>query len=184
VGSFRGGAAFNISKITIYYALILVLSSVFMRDVFNYFVSMIGRNYLAAVVWVIFVVSTAALFLAFRTLDRQRIWWFLALMCMGLLYAASFQIFEERVHLLKYGLLAWLVCKDLSRAILRPTLLVPIGVVAAVITAMADELLQSITPGRVGDPRDVLFDAIGGLWGSLLFLLLKGIPARRSDFTD
>lgn len=49
------------------------------------------------------------------------------------------------------------------------------AVAAATLYGVSDELHQLFVPGRMGDVRDVLADAIGGLIGAVLYGPTRGI---------
>ncbi|MEK7197011.1 MAG: VanZ family protein [Thermodesulfovibrionales bacterium] len=68
---------------------------------------------------------------------------------------------EERVHFLEYGILGFLVSTATgtgSRHLIRALLLI-------VLIGSVDEFIQLLLPNRVGDLRDVLMNATGGVLG-------------------
>ena len=84
----------------------------------------------------------------------------------GLLYSSTLGIFQERLHLVEYGILGLILFSaNKGRGIgIAFFLTLTLGCVAASL----DETLQWILPYRVGDFRDVLFDLIGVAWGATL----------------
>lgn len=165
-------------RIALLYAAILILSSVFMRDVFNFLVLAIGRTSLTSLVWCGFLVGSLVVLAAFRRLSSRQVGYLLVLLMLGCLYAYSFEIFEERIHLLKYGLLSWLIASAISKQRTAASIL-SYSVIGAALTGCCDEVVQSFSPGRVGDPRDVIFDTIGGVWGGLVFLAARDTDSAR-----
>lgn len=83
-------------------------------------------------------------------------------------------MYEERIHFLHYGLVGatWVrgfyLCEfgGLWRSFL-------LSVLAGGATAIMDEALQWLLPYRVGDIRDIYFDLIGCMAGSLIFLCYR-----------
>lgn len=161
-----------ISRITLYVALIGILSGVFLRDVFNFFVGTFGRDGVRGLIWVPFVVAACALPALARRIELRRFVLLAVLLSAGILFATQLSIAEERVHLVKYGLIAALAASDIARY--RPRARawhVALGAFSfSLVVSCLDEALQSVTPGRVGDLRDIGFDSIGAVWGLLLFL--------------
>lgn len=111
----------------------------------------------------------------------------LVVLALGLAYALLLRqmaMHQERLHILEYGALALLVlaaleerCRALSSS---PPPHWPPYFFACLVTALAglvDELIQGILPSRVGDPRDVAFNAFAGA------LALAALAARRAART-
>lgn len=86
----------------------------------------------------------------------------------------------EKVHILEYGLLAFLLYRATrlrGGAADVATLLVP--VLGAALVGLGDESVQGYFQVRVGDVRDVVLDVLAGLTG-LLFALAVDPPAKWS----
>jgi VanZ family protein len=166
-----------ISRVTLYVALIGILSGVFLRDVFNFFVAAFGRDGVRSLIWVPFVLAACALPALAKRIELRRLVLLAVLLSVGIIFAAQLSIAEERVHLIKYGLISALAASDIARY--QPAARarhVALGAfLFSLVVSCLDEALQSVTPGRVGDPRDIGFDSIGAVWGTSLFL-----AARRS----
>lgn len=161
--SFR---SLNVSGLTLIYTVLLLGISIFAREIFNHAVSLAGRAFIVNVIWIIFVGFAFVVARRAWALSAGRIWYTLCVIGLGVIYAATFEIFEERIHLVKYGLLALFLCRDLEDS--KPLLTIPVALMMVLLVACADETVQYFTPGRVGDVRDVLFDVIGGIWGVTL----------------
>jgi len=82
--------------------------------------------------------------------------------------AALLELPEERLHLIEYGVLGWLAGWAVSGSFPWPGWW-PLGVAVAWCAGTGDELLQSILPDRVFDPRDILLNAGASLAGLGLF---------------
>ena len=81
----------------------------------------------------------------------------------------------EKIHLVEYGLLAYLLYRAIRRAGDLTILLLPLlGVTFA---GVLDETMQWLTETRLGETRDVLLDLYAGLCG-LIFSLSLDPPER------
>lgn len=167
----------RVSNTAVLYSAFLIIFSIVARDAYNYLVQVLGRELLSWVLWSTFVFSAfiagrVALKLGWRSLVAL-----LILACIALAYAASFELLEERTHLIKYGALGWLVSRDTRDSSTQASAIV--AMLAVLMVGSWDETVQSFTPGRVGDIRDVFFDCIGGVFGILLWKIAgqKGRPA-------
>ncbi len=77
---------------------------------------------------------------------------------------------EERLHLLQYGLLTFLVAKALPKqagTVCRNLLVIGLVTLAGI----GDELVQAMRPNRVGDLRDVLINFYSALLAQWLLTL-------------
>ncbi len=88
----------------------------------------------------------------------------------GIGYSFSLRLPEERVHLVEFGLLGILACSswrgegdDFRNWIWKPLLFI-------FLVGTADEIFQWFLPDRCFDLRDILFNALGGIWGIILCL--------------
>ena len=160
----------RISGLTWLWAGFLIVSATFMRQVLNLLLSLIGEQGVRSLVWTAFLLP--GLFIissVWRRGGMVRSARLSGLLLLGALYALSLEISEERIHLVKYGILGWLIGRDLFDMAKNCILLLALA--GGALVACADESLQSFLPYRVGDPRDVLFGIIGAVWGAALFRL-------------
>lgn len=156
---------------TVCYALFIILFSIWAREVYNWLIASLGASFLKAAVWSAFALAISAAAWAGRGLGLRTSGLILLLAAAGIAYAATFEIFEERIHLVKYGLLGLLLCRDFDhRPAWRGFVLT---VFCAFVVACLDETVQYFTPGRVADLRDVAFDVLGAGWGALACLILR-----------
>ncbi len=77
----------------------------------------------------------------------------------------------ERVHLVEYAAIALLYSKAFEARV-RDFALPLLAILAATLVGMADETIQSISPVRVGDMRDVLLNGWAAAIGALFALAL------------
>ncbi len=74
--------------------------------------------------------------------------------------------YEERTHLIEYGIVALLIHAALNeRAMRSPHVPAPaiLAVTIACFLGVLDELIQALLPTRVFDPRDILFNTLAAI---------------------
>lgn len=77
---------------------------------------------------------------------------------------------EERIHLVEYGLLAWLVTESFRGSIsIRNTHIYAFLLVALV--GVGDEAIQWLRPNRVGDFRDILLNWFAAAMAQTMILV-------------
>jgi VanZ family protein len=147
-----------------------------MRHVLNFLRSRLGNNGLEMLIWIIFGIAALALIrLVWQKLIKGKHvlrFLVLALVLAGAVYhASSMHIIEERIHLVQFGLLGYLLSKDNYSKDLVGTILVAVAV--CLFVAGLDEVFQYYLPTRVGDIRDIIFGTVGGMWGAAVFAVLN-----------
>ena len=82
---------------------------------------------------------------------------------------------DKGIHFVEYGTLAALLVHAFrgSWANLRAPALFFAAWSVTVFWGLLDEIHQAFVPGRVADVRDVLADALGGLLGALIYVLIR-----------
>lgn len=98
-----------------------------------------------------------------------------------ILFSRQLPQFEERIHLLQYGIVGFLWTYAFSCRQRRGSSILPAGAgfLAALVTACLDESIQAILPYRVGDFRDIGFDLVGSIAGlSICLLQQEGVLQR------
>ncbi|MFC2061316.1 VanZ family protein [Elusimicrobiota bacterium] len=105
-----------------------------------------------------------------RKLNIYKILLLILILTAGYLYAYNMRILEEKIHLIKYGILGWLLISDLIKTKHRLYLSIILSLLCCLLVVSIDESIQYFLPWRVGDMRDVWFALIGGLWGILLYI--------------
>lgn len=161
----------KVSNTTIFWAAYLAISPVFMRQVLNFILKFLEKGGLAIMLWGFFLLGggVAFFFLYKSRPSIQRIFIFLVIFVIGLFYAAQVEIIEERMHLINFGLLGWLIFKDISR-FKNGIMGIGLSLLFCVFIAIIEETLQLWIPNRVAQVSDVLFAVIGSIWGISLFL--------------
>jgi len=160
----------RISFFTLFFALFIIASAAFMRQLTEYIKYWTGEKGFTFLIHLLFLFAVIVVLVFIRRARSfiRRFTIFL-LLCVGLYFTSQIKIAVERVHILEYAILEWLVIRDLAktrraREILKPSLF-------CAIVGVIDEIFQAILPYRFFDFRDILFNCIGGIWGGWLFLL-------------
>lgn len=79
-------------------------------------------------------------------------------------------LIEKSAHAFEYAVLAALVVRALSVPNGKRRLAFGAGVLVASLYALSDELHQTYVPGRLADWSDIMFDWMGAIVGSWLWL--------------
>ncbi len=120
---------------------------------------------LAFVLVVLVVVGGLAVSWVKRRPDWREIGVVLAVVLAYLLVGARIDSWEERTHLIEYGIVAALMHQALlervrnGRSVPRPAALT---VAATALLGLLDESIQAMLPNRVFDVRDIFFNAFAG----------------------
>ncbi len=91
---------------------------------------------------------------------------------LGLFLTWRIPIIVERIHLLEYGILGWFTGRDLIGKEKKIKGIV-LACVFCACAGVIDELFQGILPYRYFDWRDIGLNSLGGIWGIILFILVK-----------
>lgn len=108
-------------------------------------------------------------------LKKRSLAFYIALSLISLCYAyllKNLSVTIEKVHLLEYGVLSFLVYRAIKPNIKEIlTYSIILGVVFLV--GWTDELIQRITPGRIYEFTDILLNWKAGILGMLLIFIFK-----------
>ena len=153
-------------------------SAFYMRQVLNYLFSVIGNRGVSMMLVFMFLCCVLYICLAVYSQKKSVLKLFLigTALALVLLIAFRMRILEEKIHLIKYGLLGWLSSRDNIRTASAHSPVVT-GVLVSLLVVIADETLQHYLPWRVGDIRDVVFGITGGISGALIYTLLYWRPS-------
>ncbi len=143
-----------------------------MRQVYDVSLTYLGRELIVGAIWGVLLVL-GALTIRRIILENRTSQLFLAMIpvCLALGLAYSMDITEERVHVIKFGILGFLFARDFSN--IHPTNRFLLATLAGFFVGVIDETFQWILPYRVGDVRDVVFDTGSTALGALVFLTSK-----------
>ena len=164
----------KISKKTVFLSLIIILSSAFSRKLLSTFQLFYGRSCCVTMITLIFVICYILFlfFLVKRYKGTAARFVSILLLLLGLIVAWQLDLPEERVHILEFGILGWVVGRDLIREKNRKKIFI-FSCMYVCFVGIIDEIFQGFLPDRFFDVRDIAFNAIGGAWGAGLCLLSK-----------
>lgn len=151
------------------YTLLLYATIPFGRSLLNLLKGQLGPSF---TLWVngVLIMAGVALFTFFwihRTLNRRQ-WMILLTVCLAVAFIVGrMPIPEERIHLLEYAGLGYLIVCALQTR-LQNILLYNRGLGLVFLIGIGDELIQGILPSRIFDFRDIFFNAIGGIMGTII----------------
>lgn len=147
----------------IYAWIIVILVNTFLgRQVYNFIISTGGRT-LALIIIGAFALGCATY--VFRRIKSEIYFRFGFLIFIGILACHFLDLPEERVHIIKFGFLGFLIINNFVGTLWK-------GIALGITMAVLDEGIQSLLPYRVGDLRDVVINLLSFLWG-LLFKLSR-----------
>ncbi len=168
----------NISKLTLSISIFIILSASFMRQLLDFIRHFAGDNFSLFRDGIIFLFGLGLLFFVInKTTTRMRLFLQLVMFGAAIILLTQMKLAIERIHIIEYGLLGYLIARDLLKA--KRTLPgIIIACLFACCVGIIDELFQAILPYRFYDTRDIMFNSMGGLWGIGLFLLSGGEKKR------
>ena len=143
------------------------------RPLLTFIYSHLGRETLGVVmnVFLLLFIAGSIFYLCYysrRSLLRLAM--LVLILSATFLLAMSYEIPEERFHFLQYGLLGYLIYALFFNRKKLPE--VP-ALCLVVFIGGGDELVQYFLPNRVGEMRDVVMNAVGGLSGVAVGSLWK-----------
>jgi len=173
----------RISKFTIFFSLYIILSSLFMQEVWAAWKAIFGVRILTIFFVVLCLLAISAILYTNikLQLDIKRVALICAICILGFIFAWRQPYFAEKAHVLEFGVLGWLVMRDLSKkskSLLKDLLFAFIFVS---FIGVLEESYQKLLPWRVCEIRDMVTDSLSGLLGIALWLLSLA-PARLFAF--
>lgn len=155
------------------YVSLIYLTLPVMRPVLNFLKELLGPSFgLLTNALLVSALAIIALALVRHKISWQK--WIMALIifCLYAYALVLLKIPEERIHLLEYGLLGFLVFSvypparvDFSRywhSFLTGSFF-----------GTLDEIIQYFIPNRVGDVRDIILNIVSGLFGLVITAILS-----------
>ena len=117
--------------------------------------------------WGLLVLFGAGLFLLFKQqLTFKSTTTTLIIFAIGVWYSLQLDMFQERMHLVEYGILGIIIFSSNRK---QGTIFAFLAAGCVGLAAgSVDEIVQWMLPYRIGDIRDVFFDLSGVLWGASL----------------
>ena len=157
--------------LSVYLGLVIVFSAAFTRQVYNYFILQLGREYFNYFVLLSILILIILFFrkcfagglIKFNNFNGIK-WVNLFLPVLVLITLNLWiEMPEEKVHVLIYGLLGWTRASEVNQNenLFKILLFV-------ILFSISGELFQAVLPNRVCDVRDVFIDSFSGICGAIL----------------
>ncbi len=165
----------GISKVTIFLGAYIIISASFAQQLWRFGQRLFGKPALLA----FFVLLCATLLAIMLYISLKRKLGALRLALVFIITLSSFifawkqPFIAEKLHIIEYGLLAWLAMRDLdkkNRGILMAGLL---AFIFASTVGVLDEGFQKILPWRVFEIRDMITNSVSAIFGIAAYLTMK-----------
>jgi hypothetical protein len=159
----------RLSKLTIGFALYIIISASFATKIWEFFDKLVGDNFIGIFRIVIFLIFALSGFIyIIRSYSGDlRIFAAAVVLYLALVFSWRQPYFVEKLHIFEYGFLGWLAAKDFNRD--RTSLgCFLLSLLFILLVAALDEIFQYFLPYRVADIRDVITDVISGTLGIVL----------------
>lgn len=151
------------SNVTIAWGGFIILSASFMRQLYTLASATISKEAIAAMIWIALFSIVIILLYSARAYKRKIFTAALPLSA-ALMFAYSMEISEERIHIIKYGFLGFLLFRDFIK--FGIPLSYKLVLLWGFFIGSIDETFQWILPYRVGDIRDIFIDTVAVILGA------------------
>lgn len=162
------------AKITVGFALYIIISASFMRQVRTFLVNIFGEG-VVNIAFLSLAMTVAACYILYL-IFYIKLSWFRIVLSAGVLFLAYDLImrqpyFSEKLHVLEYGILGYLALLSFSEADTRTLKNIALSLIFVTLTGALDEGFQKILPYRVFDLRDIVTNVASGGLGIALELI-------------
>ena len=163
---------FRISKITIFVGAFIIASASFVRQAIEFMRGLIGKEAVVALTGSLIIGACLALliYVIKKKGFRENAVPLILVLTAGLILVWQIETYVERIHLMEYGILGWMATRDLMKDKKRGKDFI-LACLFCMIAGILDEAFQMVLPYRVFDIRDIAFNALGGVWGAVLYLM-------------
>jgi len=165
----------GLSKVTILLGVYIIASASFAQQLWKFGQHFFGKPALLALFVLLCAVLMAIILYASlkRKLGALRLALVFIITLGSFIFAWKQPFIAEKLHIIEYGLLAWLAIRDLdkkNRGILMA------GLLAFIFTALVgvtDEGFQKLLPWRVCEIRDMITNSVSAIFGIAAYLAMK-----------
>lgn len=163
----------RLSKFTLFLGVYIIISSIFMQQVWFTWKAIFGVNFLiSAFVILCLAAILAILYQNIKSGFNIKRLVLISVICIwGFIFAWKQPYFSEKAHVLEFALLGWLAMRDLTKQdkhLLKDGLL---AFIFAAIISYLGEGIQKFLPWRVFEIRDIITNVLSGALGVVLFIL-------------
>jgi VanZ family protein len=161
-----------VPSLTLCIGMLIVLSSLFMRQVMLFVRSLTGSFIFELVVSIILIIIALTFIIYIVKICPQRIRcvFIIILVTGGLVLTSFISIPEEKVHIIEFALLGWFAMSDFSKKNSSFHSII-LSIIICSLFGIFDEIVQGILPYRFFDIRDIVFNMGGGIWGTIVYYI-------------
>ena len=161
-----------VSSLTLCIGMLIVFSSLFIRQVMLFVRSLTG-SFIFELFVSIFLIIIAFAFIIYivKTCpQRIRCVFIIILVTGGLVLTSFISIPEEKVHIIEFAFLGWFAMSDFSKKNSSFHSII-LSIIICSLFGIFDEIVQGILPYRYFDMRDIVFNIVGGTWGTIVYYI-------------
>ncbi|MEW6102036.1 MAG: VanZ family protein [Candidatus Omnitrophota bacterium] len=161
----------TITKPTLSLSIYIVISSLFMQQLWQILEGILGKNLLNILLVALSFASTIVV-LRIKIKNGQparKMILILAVCLVTVVFAWRQPYLQERAHVLEFSLLGWLARRDLDKKETASQKKHLLSLVFVAGTGVLEEAFQKLLPWRVFDIRDIVTDILSGLLGIILY---------------
>lgn len=163
----------KVSKFTFFFAVYSIISSYFMQEAWNTWKRIFGVKLLLLFFALLSLAAICGILYksAESKLKPQKAILILAICIWGFMFAWKQPYLSEKAHVLEFGLLGWLVMRDLSKTKGHLLKSILAGFIFVAMAGFLSEGYQKFLPWRVFEVRDIVTNILSGGLGIILYQL-------------
>lgn len=163
----------GLSKFTLFFSAYIIISSVFMQQVWSTWRAIFGKRLLTLSFILLCLLAISAIL--YKNIESQgrpkRIILIFTICILGFIFAWRQPYLPEKSHVLEFALLGWLAMRDLAKQGGYSFINTLRAFIFIIIIGFLEEGFQKFLPWRVFEIRDIITDVLSGTLGMVLNLL-------------
>ncbi len=152
------------------YTLLLYATIPFARGWQVFLKNLFGQDFSLSINLIMAGVGLPLMAWLVRRMTGFRLWLFLGLILLTTAFVIQIDRPEERIHILEYAVLGYLVAIVAAQR-LEGLLFLITALITSFLIGLGDELIQWVSPNRVFDWRDVIMNGAGSILGLMVMRL-------------
>ena len=165
----------RLSKFTLFLSVYIIISSIFMQQVWNTWKAIFGIKLLILFLAILCLVAILAIL--YQNIKSQvnikRLVLICAICAGGFIFAWRQPYLSEKAHVLEFALLGWLAMRDLTKRGKHLLKDASLAFIFAAIIGYLGEGIQKFLPWRVFEVRDIITNVLSSLLGVILFAMSR-----------
>lgn len=161
------------SKFTLFFGAYIIVSSIFMQQVWDTWKAIFGIKLL--ILFLAILCLTAILAILYQSIKFQvnikRLVLISAICTGGFIFAWRQPYLSEKTHVLEFALLGWLAMRDLAKQGKYLFKDASLAFIFAAIIGYLGEGIQKFLPWRVFEARDIITNVLSAMLGVILFII-------------